>query len=274
MTTDRTSTKLHRRELSLDGRQFTVLSPRPSVTERFATNYFHQTWHVISDAGSARLFGEICWAMAFQRRERTLTVIDQRFLVPNPFDADPSRPIVIVNSDLGTPSPAGFDALRSRLPLSSPSEGTVKVATPGLDIALADLKGFYRREEARGFGWRAGHRRPWVNETHGLSVIAAPAHVLRLWAPYLSRLGTSWYRGTDSTELDGTDMDGEVQVLRDFKGCLSRAISTRERLFPGRASAPLTVEERERVWTDPARVRDAGRRAVTDRSQDLPPPAR
>ena len=52
--------KVHRRSVWLDRLEYTILSPRPTEEARFATNYFHETWHVItsercSAAGSALL---------------------------------------------------------------------------------------------------------------------------------------------------------------------------------------------------------------------------
>ena len=82
--------KTHSRTLDLDGLSYTILSPRPAAEARFATNRYHETWHVITDISGAQLLARLCWAMAFQRHARTITVIDQSFLLPNPFDADPS----------------------------------------------------------------------------------------------------------------------------------------------------------------------------------------
>ena len=116
----------------LDGRACTVLTPRPSQPERFATNAFHGTWHVLTDPAGAQLLARLMWAMAFQRKPRTILLVDSPLLVTNPFDADPSSPILIVNSDLGGPTRTGLDALEALLPLRAPSEGTVKLRIDGL----------------------------------------------------------------------------------------------------------------------------------------------
>lgn len=49
--------KLHRRRLRLDGREYTVVALRPGTEARFSTNFFHGTWHVLSDWHGARLLG-------------------------------------------------------------------------------------------------------------------------------------------------------------------------------------------------------------------------
>jgi hypothetical protein len=41
--------KLHRHLARRDGRQHTVITPRPGTGPRFSTNRYHETWHVLSD---------------------------------------------------------------------------------------------------------------------------------------------------------------------------------------------------------------------------------
>jgi hypothetical protein len=139
--------KVHRRTLRLDGLDYTILSPRPSSEARFATNRFHETWHVLSDADGACLFARLCWVMAFQSRPLTVVVIDAPLVVPDPFDANPSLPIAIVNSDLGPFGRGAATALRSSLPLRSASSGTVALQTRGLGVALEDPKAFAQRDD-------------------------------------------------------------------------------------------------------------------------------
>jgi hypothetical protein len=256
IATDVDRLKVHRRELMLDGQRFTILSPRPEPSVRFSTNRFHDTWHIISDAGSAKFLGRVLWAMAFQRSSPTITVIDQPFLVPNPFDADPSDPIVVVNSDLATPSRDGMAALSQRLPVSSTrSGGTVRLQTRGLDLARADPDGYEKSMRDAGVRWNRHQQRSWIDQVNGMIVLAAPPPVLRDWALELSTLGALGHRDSEEARLDAPRDDGEIQVLRDFDGSLDRAIATRERLFPNRLGQMLTEDEREQVWTDPERWR-------------------
>jgi hypothetical protein len=239
--------KVHRRSLRLEGAEYTVLSPRPSEAARFATEQNRETWHVISDGAGAQLLARLCWAMAFQQRERTLVLVDAPLLVPNPFDADPSIPIVIANDDLG---PMGLDALkvlRSKVPLDTPSMGTVVLQTRGLDAALEDEAAFRRRDDQA--TWRNQHQqRRWIDGTSGLLVMAAPPPVLRSWGVDLSTLRRETRQGMDWSYLDHPEKTGEVQIVGDFAGQVDAAIALRNQLFPDKRDEPLTQEERAQVW--------------------------
>ena len=50
--------------MHLDGRRYTVVVPRLGMDCRFSTNYFHCTWHVLSDWHGARLLGRLPAAAA------------------------------------------------------------------------------------------------------------------------------------------------------------------------------------------------------------------
>jgi hypothetical protein len=247
VTTSAERLKVHRRSLRLDGLEYTILSPRPSEAARLATNRYHETWHVISDGAGAQLLARLCWAMAFQQRERTLVLVDAPLMVPNPFDADPSTPIVIANNDLG---PIGRDAvkdLRTKVPLEAPSMGTVVLQTRGLDAALEDEAAFHRRDDQA--TWRSQHqKRRWIDGTNGLLVLAAPPPVLRGWGVDLSTLGRDTRRGMDWSYLDHPEKNGEVQVISDFAGHVDAAIAVRNQLFPDKSHGLLSEDERAQVW--------------------------
>ena len=94
--------KLHRRIVPLGDETWTVLSLRPGDPAGFATSRSDETWHILGGPAEAALLARLFWALAFQKHERTLILVDRPFLVPSPGDGDPS-PIVLVNADLGTP---------------------------------------------------------------------------------------------------------------------------------------------------------------------------
>lgn len=241
--------KVHRRSLRLAGRDYTILSPRPSEKARFATNYFHDTWHVISDRAGAHLLARLCWAMSFQRRERTIVLVDSDLLVPNPFDADPPSAIVIVNNDLGPFDHETAKDLHARLPVRTASEGTVVLQTRGLDVALEDTTAFGQRDEQR--PWRdEHHERRWIDGSRGVYVLAAPAPVLRLWGVGLSDLGAWTYRGTSWSYLDFPSRTGEIQVLDDLEGRVDAAVAIRNRLFPETGNQRLAEPERSAIWAE------------------------
>lgn len=240
--------KVHRRTLALDHLDYTVLSSRPDSAQRFASNLFHDTWHVITSDDGGRLLGRILWAMAFQRRPRTIFVVDVPFIEPNPFDADPSSPIVVVNNDLGALGRDAVGALREKLPLRRPSEGTVTLQTRGLDRALDDIKGFRQRER---HAWPNEHQqRRWIDGDNGVVVLAGPPPVLREWAVDVSSLGQSWYEGQSSEYLDYSGKrSGEVQIVESFSEKVQSAIRERRRLFPEADKSKLPEEDRSRIWT-------------------------
>jgi hypothetical protein len=187
--------------------------------------------------------------MAFQRRERTFVLIDAPLLVPNPFDADPPTPIVVANNDLGPIGRGALKALRSKLPLNTPSMGTVVLQTRGLDAAMEDEPAFHRRDDQA--TWRNQHQqRRWIDGTNELLVIAAPPPVLRGWAVDLSNLGRQTLPGMEwESYLDDPENAGEVQVIGDFRSQVDAAIAVRNQLFSDRKDGLLTEDERAQVWS-------------------------
>ncbi len=238
--------KVHRRSVRLDRVDYTILSPRPTEQARFATNSFHETWHIITSERGAALLARLCWAMAFQRRERTIVLIDLPLIVPTPFDADQSSPIVVANSDLGGFSRAAVEELRALLPLSAASDGTVVLQTRGLDQALENTTAFRGREQEVQSQNELQQRR-WIDGSNGLVIIAAPPPVLRTWGVDLSDVGTGSHEGARWEHLDYPAKVGEVQVLRSFDTMLAAARAARARAFPEAANRRLTEDERSQI---------------------------
>jgi hypothetical protein len=241
--------KVHRRSVRLDRLEYTILSPRPTEEARFATNYFHETWHVITSERGAALLARLCWAMAFQRRERTIVLIDSPLIVPTPFDADFSSPIAIVNNDLGAFSRAAVKDLRAQLPLTAPPDGTVVLQTRGLDQALENTTEFRDRNHEAQLQ-NEHQKRRWIDGSNGLVIIAAPPPVLRAWGVDLSDLGTWSHEGRSWEYLDYPAKVGEVQVLDDFDAMLTTAQAARSRAFPDAVNRRLTADERSKIWAD------------------------
>lgn len=241
--------KVHRRSLRLDGLEYTILTPRPSEEARFATNFFHETWHVITSKSGAALLARLCWAMAFQRRERTIVLVDSPLLVPTPFDADPPSPIAIVNNDLGPFNRAAIKELKARLPLSRPPDGTVTLQTRGLDAALEDTTDFRDRNQETQRD-NAHQERRWIDGSNGLVVLAAPAPMLRSWGVDLSGLGTWSYEGRSWEYLDYPAKTREVRVFDDFDSILVAAEEALARVLPGSTGRRLTDDERSRIWVE------------------------
>ncbi|WP_330256547.1 hypothetical protein OG874_19490 [Nocardia sp. NBC_00565] len=248
--------KLHRRTMVLDGRVYTVLSLRPGNDVRFATNRFHDTWHVLSDWRGARVLARLLWGLAYQRRPGTLVVIDPVHLDPNPFDAAPSDPIVLVPSELTVFTRAAAAALRRRLPLRDRSQGTVRWQTFGLDAAVARL----REWRAQGPGERSWHfvdvPTGWerVDRIGGLVTIFGAPDQLRSWGTSLATLGTYACYGMDYEFLD-EERNGEVQIFRQYRRKVSIARQARAEVL-ARCDGHGPAEEVQRaIWSHGATVR-------------------
>ncbi|MEU6414075.1 hypothetical protein [Microbispora sp. NPDC046933] len=246
--------KLHRRPLRADRRDYSVITLRPGTRARFSTNRFHETWHILSDRHGALLLSRLLWGLSFQRLPGTVVVIDRPHLDPNPFDAEPADPIVLVPAHLTTLTRQGIRELRRRLPTRAASLGTVRWHTWGLDSEVARVR--ERQEQRRWPAWEppVDDRGAAVERAGGALVFRAPPSRLRLWAVDAAMLGEHWYHGMDYVYLDGSNRmgpyrsEGEMQIFRDYRRRVAVArISRREVLAElPRGSAPADVNPR--VW--------------------------
>ncbi|MQY08612.1 hypothetical protein [Actinomadura macrotermitis] len=235
--------KLHRRVLRLNGRDHTVIGLRPGTTARFSTNRYHGTWHVLSDQHGARLLGRLLWGLSYQARPGTLLLIDRPFIVPTPFDADPADPVVIAP---GWATPFGEPAARDlarRLPLASPSEGTVRWHTRGLDAAL-DGRRPRELDIAPWWDERSGR----VERLKGMIVLTpCNAREAREWALRAARLNPANRWGMAHEYVGGWE-EGEIQVFRSFRRKVGMAARARADVL-ARPDAPADPDElRPLIW--------------------------
>lgn len=205
--------KLHRRNLELAGERFTVLALRPTTTERFATTEYHDTWHLLCNLAGVDLLGRLAWAMAFQSRPHTLIVVDLPQIAADPFDASPTAPILIVNTDLDPPGAEAIESLRAQLPLTTESEGSVRLSIAGFDRARADPDRFWNQERSDDQDFKAHQQARWLEQVGGVVVLAASAEVLRQWAVRVAGLATLPPLEPDWTPDQEHRWTGEVQVL-------------------------------------------------------------
>lgn len=256
--------KLHRQAVRSGGRDYTVITLRAGTTARFSGNYYHGTWHILSDLHGARVLARLLWGLAFQRVPGTLVLIDLPQLDPEPFSAAPADPIALVPSDLTSLSERAAREIRARLPLTRP-DGTVRWQTPGLDLALA-------KEGTPGWkaqldDWRLSDRPgdKHIGRVGGLTVFAARRPVLKRWAVAVALLGgvdLSRY-GMDYTEIGYAPCraDGEVQIFSDYRQRVSAArVGRREILAEIRRPLPASDIERL-IWDRGAAVRRRRHRA-------------
>ncbi|WP_416563137.1 TfoX/Sxy family DNA transformation protein [Nocardia testacea] len=224
--------KLHRRLLRLDGRVHTVISLRPGTTARFSTNYFHDTWHLLSDDHGSRLLATLLWGLSYQARPATVLLIDRPFLTPTPFEADPADPILLVPGWCTRLTPRAVRELMRRLPLRTAPEGTVRWRTHGLATAA--------------YSPRWAPRRGRTDRVKGAIVVTpATPDECRDWALYIAAMDTGAH-GTDYTYLDDHHrwVTGEVQTFRRFHHMVGTA-----------GQARRTVLRRADAGTDPSALR-------------------
>lgn len=198
--------KLHMRRAQVASGAFSVLMPRPSSPYRLATRAHDDTWTIVTDEPGAWFVARLVWAAAYQRRARTLVLVDGVSLRPDPSDGARSLPIVVVNEELDVPTAEDCEQLRAQLPLDSPAPGSVRLITHGLDRALADPKHYLAewRAETEGQGSRHRHRFAPVG---GVLLFAAPPAVLRRWAFDAARM----VAGLEG-EGSGADRTGSAQL--------------------------------------------------------------
>jgi hypothetical protein len=130
--------KLHRRALTLDGRDYTVISPRPGTQVSFANNHRHGRQRIITDLHGARVLAKLLWGLSFEKHPNTLIVIDQSFLDTDPDEGQPSRPIVLVPEPLTHLKTDALRDLQRHLPFRTSPTGTVRWDTRGLSAAVRE----------------------------------------------------------------------------------------------------------------------------------------
>nr|WP_245367182.1 hypothetical protein [Nocardia goodfellowii] len=239
----------------LDGRVYTVLTLRPGSDFRFATNRFHQTWHVLSDWRGARVLARLLWGLSYQRRPGTLVVIDPAHLDPNPFDAAPSDPIVLVPSELTVLTQAAATALRRRLPLRDKSQGTVRFQTFGLRPRVAKVHAWRSRPEARNaYHWPLPTGYTRIERVGGMLAIFGSPSRMRDWASDLATLGDHVHYDMDYLYLDER-ADGEVQIFRQYRREVNIARQARAEVLSSSSGGGAALGQEPEIWSHGATVR-------------------
>ena len=220
--------KLHLRVRELGGTTLRILTPRPGLDVRLATNRFHGTWHILSDRRGTQLLARLLWGLAFQRQPGTVILLDAPFMVPNPFDGDPSDPIVLVPWHLTGAKRSLMRALRDHRTRLGPSDRSVRWLTRGLDHS--DYPPYHER-------WSTQQR---FERSGGFLIYRADPVALRCAALSVAALDGE----TDYTYL--TDDEGEVQIFADFRRRLGEAARARAALGLPQGRSPESL--REPVW--------------------------
>ncbi|MBB4931743.1 hypothetical protein F4561_002563 [Lipingzhangella halophila] len=167
--------------------------------------------------------------MSYQRRPDTVVLIGAPFLDPNPFDAEPSDPIVFAPTPA---APFGTDAARAlkRRTPTGPGHGTVRWHTPGLDQRTwsewADSQEPDLYRNATDFS---------ITRRSNVLVFAASPTILRMWAHQVHAM--RFYNfPMDYEYLEGWRnnfrmAEGEVQIFAEYRHMVSRARTARREVF-------------------------------------------
>ncbi|TKK85962.1 hypothetical protein FDA94_24000 [Herbidospora galbida] len=232
-----------------------MITLRPGTRARFSTNFYHQTWHILSDPHGALLLSRLLWGLSFQRQPDTVVIIDRRFIDPNPFDAKQGDPIALVPADLTHLRARTARHLSRRSATPGTTSGTVRWHTWGLDAAVDE----WRTQRAAGTWWRVWRpeedvRAAEVTQLGGLLNVRASSSLLRRWAVHVATMRDHAYKGMSYTELDGSKWepcrsDGEVQTFRDYRQRVSVATISRREVLAAENELGTPAELRPLVWS-------------------------
>jgi len=260
------ATKLHLRHVRVDGAGYRVLTLRPGTDAAFSTNYFHETWHIVNDPRGGRLLARVMWALSYQRQPGTVFIVHGEHLRPNPFEAEPSNPIVIIPGHLTPADEQSLRGLRGRLARLGPSVCTVRLRAHGLDLSLANPQPDASDEVE--FLWRRRGREPWTRErmSHrgGFICYTAPPAVLRCQAKSVYETALDNPRMNYQYLAEGLRhwyADGEVQLFNDYRQQLRDAALARREVLAELEALPPTESLRERIWRRKADIADRRRTA-------------
>ncbi|HEY7312384.1 MAG TPA: hypothetical protein VH643_23675 [Gemmataceae bacterium] len=238
--------KVHLRLLQLGGSTYRLVTLRPATRVAFSTNYYHNTWHLLSDMPGSRLLARLLWGLAYQRQPNTMIVLHGRHLLPTPFEGERSDPFLLIPSHLTGVDSEVFRNLKNRLlHLGQPSL-SVRWLTFGLDKALETW-----RQNGRQWKEHEWHRlrdkdqeQLWRQERMGrcggFIYYTAPPAILRQQALTLHSLRVKV--GSFTTQMDyhflaqrssrDSWSDGEVQIFADYRDRVSSAIEARKEILP------------------------------------------
>lgn len=236
--------KLHLRVRQLGGQELRLLTLRPGTDLQLANNSYHETWHLLTDNEGSRQLAHLLWAMSFQQKPGTVLLLDAPFVVPTPFDADRSRPVLVVLSELGGLGHPALEALQAARHGLGPPDTSVRIDTHGLLAEAASLPRHLRREARETVRVRSGFLE-YCADRASLRMAARMAHRLRACEdrPTHIELGDHAHHARE----------GELQLYQDFRARVKIAARLRSEggLQPGFA----TAVQQESLWEATDEVR-------------------
>ena len=236
--------KLHLRVRRLGGQELRLLTLRPDTDLQLANNHHHETWHLVTDNSGSRQLAHLLWAMSFQQKPNTVLLLDAPFVVPTPLDADRSRPVLVVPSELGGLTQKALEALQAARHGLGPPDTSVRIDTHGLTTEAPDLPRHLWREAHETVRVRTGFLE-YRADRASLRMTARSAHRLRACQ--------DWPTDIDLGDFSGHAPEGELQLYQDFRAGVR--IATRLRSERGLQPGFATPAQQESLWwaTDAAR---------------------
>lgn len=172
------------------------------------------------------------WAIAFDEHADTLVLLAGPVLAPTPFDAAPSRPVIIARVDRTPLRNHHVAELLVRMRRRRAPDGTIKPRTFGMNAADAAEAA---APQASHSAWhkRHEHEEPRVDLVGGAIVFRGSSRALRQAALALRGLDEPLQDGKMGYQYVGESHDrphaaGEVQVFGDYRSMLSDARHARE----------------------------------------------
>jgi hypothetical protein len=274
--------KVHLRLVTVGGHAYRVVTLRPGTHVCYSTNFYHQTWHIVSSQRGARLLARLLWGLSYQRHAGTLVLVHGPHLALTPFEAERSDAFLLVPAGLTPLDSAALRALKGRLCRLGPPTKTIRWQTFGLDAALRAMQKAHSTPRAEDRRVRTeANEHLWDQERMhrlgGFICYSAPAPVLRCQALRIYGLrvgGRGVTAGMDYHYLaDGSGAaawcDGEVQIFADYHDRVAAADEARRQLLPNPKQPVLSEAVQEAI----SRQRDLiqrhklrNRRAATVRS--------
>ena len=251
--------KMHLRLRTIGNCTYRLITLRPDTNVAFSTNFFHPTWHIITSALGARLLARLLWGLSYERHPGTLILVHGAHLLPTPFEAERSDPILLAPAGLTRLNAADFRMLKSHLNRLGPPTKTIRWQSFGLDTAL--LTQASDRPEVGNAGdklrWKS-NRQLWKQERMerigGFIVYSAPPPILRLQALRVHVLRVR--KGAPTTAMDyhflaeGSSRDswydGEVQIFADYMDRVAAAVQARAELLAN-PNEPILSDEIQEI---------------------------
>jgi len=254
--------KLHLRLLTVGGYTYRIVTLRPGTNVCFSTNFYHETWHIVTNQRGSCLLARLLWGLSYERHPGTVLLVHGDNLLATPFEAERSDPFLLVPAGLTRLHVAGLRVLKNRLNRLGPSAMTIRWQTFGLDAALqardshaesrssVDLEGEMRTQKAARQVWHQER----MERLGGFICYSAPPAILRQQALAVHSLrvregsctsNMDYHFLAESSSRHSRFADGEVQIFADYMARVAAATQARQELLsnPRQPVLSETIQE-------------------------------